>query len=210
MWLTLSSLSKKVKVTQSCLTLCNPKDYTVNVFQILAQISPQWSLPLSFHFILQTILSLCCLNSLQFGSLQSLRGVWLFTTPWTAAHQASLSITNSQGLLKLHRVSDAIQSSHSLSSPSPPAFDLSQHQDLFQWVSFSHQVAKVLEFQLQFKLGWEGLDTKKCLVCSWSAVLKQFIVYGGAASWIQMVVCQVPSKEGPGFEKCWMLLDFIL
>ena len=47
------------------------------------------------------------------------------------------------------RVSDAIQPSHSLLSPSLPAFDLSQHQDLFQWVSSSHQVAKVLEFQLQ-------------------------------------------------------------
>ena len=44
---------------------------------------------------------------------------------------------------------DAIQPSHPLSSPSPPAFNLSQHQGLFQWVSFSHQVAKVLEFQLQ-------------------------------------------------------------
>ena len=49
----------------------------------------------------------------------------------------------------VHRVSDAIQSSHPLSSPSPPAFNLSQHQSLFQWVSSSHQVAKVLEFQLQ-------------------------------------------------------------
>ena len=48
----------------------------------------------------------------------------------------------------LHWVSDSIQSSHSLSSPSPPAFSLSQHQDLFQWVSSLHQVAKVLEFQL--------------------------------------------------------------
>ena len=46
-------------------------------------------------------------------------------------------------------VSDAIQPSHSLSSPSPPAFNLSQHQGLFQWVSSSHEVAKVLEFQLQ-------------------------------------------------------------
>ena len=49
----------------------------------------------------------------------------------------------------VHRVGDAIQPSHSLSSPSPPAFNLSQHQDLFQWVKSSHQVAKVLEFQLQ-------------------------------------------------------------
>ena len=46
-------------------------------------------------------------------------------------------------------VSDAIQPSHPLSSLSPPAFNLSQHQGLFQWVSSSHQVAKVLELQLQ-------------------------------------------------------------
>ena len=47
------------------------------------------------------------------------------------------------------RVSDAIQPSHPLLSPSPLAFNPSQHQGLFQWVSSSHQVAKVLEFQLQ-------------------------------------------------------------
>ena len=46
-------------------------------------------------------------------------------------------------------VGDAIQPSHPLSSPSPPALNLSQSQGLFQWVSSSHQVAKVLEFQLQ-------------------------------------------------------------
>ena len=44
----------------------------------------------------------------------------------------------------VHRVSDAIHPSHPLSSPSPPAFNLSHHQGLFQWVSSSHQVAKVL------------------------------------------------------------------
>ena len=49
----------------------------------------------------------------------------------------------------VHWVSDAIQASHPLLSPSPPAFNLSQHQVLFQWVSSSHQVAKVMEFQLQ-------------------------------------------------------------
>ena len=47
-----------------------------------------------------------------------------------------------------HRVSDAIQPSHPLSSPSPPAPNTSQHQSLFQWVNSSHEVAKVLEFQL--------------------------------------------------------------
>ena len=49
----------------------------------------------------------------------------------------------------VHWVGDAIQPSHPLSSPSPPAFNLSQHQGLFQWVTSAHQVAKVLEFQLQ-------------------------------------------------------------
>ena len=49
----------------------------------------------------------------------------------------------------VHRVSDAIQLSHPLSSPSPLALNLSQYQGLFQWVNSSHEVAKVLEFQLQ-------------------------------------------------------------
>ena len=49
----------------------------------------------------------------------------------------------------VHRVHDAIQPSHPLSSPSPPAFNLSQHQGLLKWVSSSHQVAKILEVQLQ-------------------------------------------------------------
>ena len=49
----------------------------------------------------------------------------------------------------VHGVGDAIQPSHPLSSPSPLAFNPSQHQGLFQWVSSSHQVAKVLELQLQ-------------------------------------------------------------
>ena len=48
----------------------------------------------------------------------------------------------------VHRVSDAIQPSHLLSSPSPPAPNPSQHQSLFQWVNSSHEVAKVLEFQI--------------------------------------------------------------
>ena len=50
---------------------------------------------------------------------------------------------------KVHQVGDAIQLSHPLSSPSPPAPNPSQHQGLLQWVSSSHEVAKVLEFQLQ-------------------------------------------------------------
>ena len=49
----------------------------------------------------------------------------------------------------VHWVGEAIQPSHALSSPSPPSLNLSQHQGLFKWVSSSHEVAKVLEFQLQ-------------------------------------------------------------
>ena len=176
------------------------------------------------------------LNSI--SSVQSLGRVRLFATPWIAARQASLYITNSRSLLKLmsiesvkpsshlihfipisfcpqsfpasatfpmsqlfalgakvlefqlqhqsfqfssvtrrcptlcdpmnlstlglpvhhelpeftqthvHQVSDAIQTSHPLSSPSPPAPNPSQHQNLFQWVNTLHEVAKVLEFQL--------------------------------------------------------------
>ena len=51
----------------------------------------------------------------------------------------------------VHRGSNAIQPSHPLLSPSPPAFNLSQHQGLFQWVISSYQVAKVLELQLQLQ-----------------------------------------------------------
>ena len=51
--------------------------------------------------------------------------------------------------IHVYRVSDAIQPSHPLSSPSPPAPNPSQHQSLFQWVNSLHKVAKVLEFQLQ-------------------------------------------------------------
>ena len=83
-------------------------------------------------------------------SVQLLSCVQLFVTPWTTARQASLSITNSQlAQTHVHWVSDAIQPSHPLSSHSLPAFNLAQHQGLFQWVSSSHQVAKVLKFQLQ-------------------------------------------------------------
>ena len=87
----------------------------------------------------------------QFGSVQSLSHVRLFATPWTAACQASLSITNSQSLLKLMSIELVMPSNHLilLLSPSRPAFNLSQHQGLFRCVSSSHQVAKVLEFQLQ-------------------------------------------------------------
>ena len=71
----------------------------------------------------------------------------------------------------VHRVSDAIQPYHLLQSPSPPAFNLSKHPGHFRWVSSSHQMAKVLEFQLQHQsfqwifrtdFIWHGLVGSPC------------------------------------------------
>ena len=66
------------------------------------------------------------------------------STPGLPAHHQIPEFTQTH----VHRVSDAIQPSHPLSSPSPPTPNPSQNQSLFQWVSTSHEVAKVLEFQL--------------------------------------------------------------
>ena len=67
------------------------------------------------------------------------------STPGLPVHHQLPEFTQTH----IHQVSDAIQPSHPLLSPSPPAPNPSQHQSLFQWVSSSHEVAKVLEFQLQ-------------------------------------------------------------
>ena len=67
------------------------------------------------------------------------------STPGFPVHHQLPELTQ----IHVHWVSDAIQPSHPLLFPSPPNLNLSQHQGLFQWVSSSHQVAKVLEFQLQ-------------------------------------------------------------
>ena len=67
------------------------------------------------------------------------------STPGLPVHHQLLEFIQTH----IHWFSDAIQPSHPLSSTSPPALNLSQHQGLFQWVSSSHKVAKVLEFHLQ-------------------------------------------------------------
>ena len=66
------------------------------------------------------------------------------STPGLPVHHQLPEFTQTH----VHWVSDAIQPSHPLSSPSPPATNLSQHQSLFQWVNSLHKVARVLEFQL--------------------------------------------------------------
>ena len=87
---------------------------------------------------------------LQFSKVQLLSRVQLFVTPMDCStpglpvHHQLPEFTQTH----VHWVGDAIQPSYPLSSPSP-ALNLSQHQGLFQWVSSSHQVVKLLEFQLQ-------------------------------------------------------------
>ena len=85
------------------------------------------------------------------------------STPGLPVHHQLPEFTQTH----VHWVGDAIQLSYPLSFPSPPAFNLPQHQGLFKWVSSLHQVDKVLEFQLSatvlpmniqdwFPLGWTG------------------------------------------------------
>ena len=89
-------------------------------------------------------------TAMPFSSVQSLSPVWLCnpmacSTPCFPIHYQPPELAQTH----VHRVGDAIQPSHPLASPSPTAFNLSQNQGLFQWVSSLHQVAKVLEFQNQ-------------------------------------------------------------
>ena len=77
------------------------------------------------------------------------------STPGLPVHHQLLESTQTH----VHWVDNAIQPSHRLSSPSPPALNLFQHQGLFQWVSSSCQVAKVLEIQLQHQ-SWVFISCK--------------------------------------------------
>ena len=80
--------------------------------------------------------------SVQFSHIQ------LSATPWIEARQASLSITNSRSSPRLTSIESVMPSSHLILCCPSPAPNPSQHQSLFQWVNSSHEVAKVLEFQL--------------------------------------------------------------
>ena len=87
---------------------------------------------------------------IQLSSVQSLSRVQLLATPWTTACQASLSITNSWSLPKLMSIESVISSNHLiLCHPLLLLPSTFPSMSLFKWVSSSHQVAKVLEFQLQ-------------------------------------------------------------
>ena len=88
-------------------------------------------------------------HSVQFSSVAQscliLSDPMNYSTPGLSVHHQLPEFTQT----RVHQVSDAIQPSHPLSSPSSPAPNPSQHQSLFQWVNSSHEVAKVLEVQLQ-------------------------------------------------------------
>ena len=136
-------------VTWSCLTLCYPMDcsppgfYVHGIFQarILEWVAISFSNParsVQFSSVIQLCPTLCDPMDC--------------STPGLPVHHQFPEFTQTH----VHWVSDAIQLSHPLLSPSPPAFNLSQHQGLFQWVGSSHQLAKVLEllhksFQWMFK-----------------------------------------------------------
>ena len=136
-----------------------------------------------------------------FSSVQLLSCVQLFATPWTAALQASLSITNSRACSNsCPSGGDAVQPSHLLSSPSPPAFNLSQHQDLsnesvfhIRWPkywSFSFSISPSNEYSglFSFRIDWFDLlavqETFKSLLqhhsskASYSLALS--LLYGSA------------------------------
>ena len=102
-----------------------------------------------FISILYCISSFPYQNTLQFSLVAQLCPTLCdpmnCSTPGLPVHHQLPEFTQTH----VHRVSDAIQPSHPLSSPSPPAPNPSQHQSLFQRVNYSHEVAKVLEFQLQ-------------------------------------------------------------
>ena len=100
---------------------------------------------------LQSCQTLCkpmdCISSVQFSRSVVSNSLWPHESqharpPWVHYQLPEFTQTHA------HRVSDAIQPSHPLSSPSPTAPNPSQHQSLFQWVNSSHEVAKVLKFQL--------------------------------------------------------------
>ena len=118
------------EVAQSCPTLSDPMDCSLpgfsvyGIFQarVLEWVAIAFSVSKTSHYH----------KHFQFSLVQSLSRVQLFATPWTAACQASLSITNSQSLLRLMSIELAMPSNHFILLSPSPAFNFPQHQGLFQ------------------------------------------------------------------------------
>ena len=100
----------------------------------------------------------------------------------------------------VHWVSDSIQPSHPLSSPSPPAFSLSQHQGLFQWVRSSHQVAKKhwsFKFRISPSSEYSGLI---CFRIDWFDLLRSWKLESNnrrlcARSWVKSKFCSAKDRD---------------
>ena len=122
---------------------------SIGVFTSELAVHIRWPKYWSFTFSLLYGLTLTSVHDYQFSSVTqsclTLCDPMDCSTPGFPVHHQLLELIKTH----VHWVGDAIQPSHPLSSPFPPAFNLSQHQGLFQWVSSSHQVVKVLELQLQ-------------------------------------------------------------
>ena len=129
-----------------CRTIISTMDFRVTicmashcVYQLFTQMPPPLTI-LCFSFIhyepqFSSVTQLCL--TLYDSMNRSMSGL--------PVHHQLLEFTQTH----VHRVGDTIQPSHPLSSPPPPSPDPSLHQGLFQWVNSSHEVAKILEFQLQ-------------------------------------------------------------
>ena len=144
-WSLLKLMSIALVMSSNHLILCRPLLLLPSIFPSIRVFSNEsvlrirWPKDWSFSF---------CISSVQFSSVTqsclTLCNPMNCSMPGLPVHHQLPEFTQTLVL----RVSDAIQLSDPLSSPSPPAHNLSQHQSLFQWVNSSHEVAKVLEFQL--------------------------------------------------------------
>ena len=138
-------------IPSSHLILCHPLLHlpSIRVFSNELALHIRWPKYWSFSFSISP-----SNESVHFSSVAQ---SWLTlcdpmdcSTPSLPVHHQLSELTQTH----IRWASDAIQPSHPLLSPSPPAFNLSQHQGLFKWVSSLHQVAIVLEFQLQHQSFW--------------------------------------------------------
>ena len=149
-------MKSESEVAQSCPTLNDPMDCSLpgssvhGIFQarVLEWDAIAFSLANSKYLYNTHLWGAIYCSTFTFSSVQLLSRVRLcdpkhHSTPGLPVHHQLPEFTQTH----VHRVSDAIQPFHPLSSPFPPASNPSQHQSLFQWVNSSHEVAKVLEFQ---------------------------------------------------------------
>ena len=128
---------------------CGPWTSGMGIMWKWVKNTDSWAQPQTYWISICILPTSNVFSSVQFSSVAqsclTLCNPMNHSMPGLPVHHEPLEFTQTH----VHWVGDTIQPSHPLLSPSPPALNLSQHQGLFQWVSSSHQVAKVLEFQLQ-------------------------------------------------------------